>query len=163
VVLVERYVFHEDLGKPGGERLLAWCRSLGADSFTFTVIGTPPELEQQAAVIEAPLESFRISPTRIRAIPEGQPGSYWTQLSVLWELNDTTEAYLLKCFSGGLVTYETSNGSWCEDPCLYRGDALMLGIISHESEGVLRIEAREQLELDQSELPYRLNGRYVGY
>ena len=162
-MLVERYVFHEDLGKPGGERLLAWCRSLGADSFTFTVIGTPPELEQQAAVIEAPLEPFRTSPTRIRAIPEGQPGSYWTQLSVLWELNDTTEAYLLKCFPRGLVTYETTKGSWCEDPCVYRGDELMLGIISHENEGVLRIEAREQLALDQSEIPYRLKGRYVGY
>jgi len=162
-VLVERYVFHEDLGEPGGERLLAWCRSLGADSFTFTVIGTPPELEQQAARIEAPLEPFRISPTRIRAIPEGQPGSHWTRVSVLWELNDTTEAHLLKCFSNGLVTYRPTTGSWCEDPCLYRGDELMLGIISHENEGVLRIEAREQLALDQSEIPYRLKGCHTGY
>ena len=162
-MLVERYVFHEDLGKPGGERLLTWCRSLGADSFTFTVIGTPPELEQQAAMIEAPLAPFRISPTRIRAIPEGQPGSYWTRVSALWELNDTTETYLLKCFPRGLVTYLPTEGSWCEDPCLYRGDELMLGIISHENEGVLRIEAREQLALDQSEMPYRLKRRYVGY
>ena len=84
-------------------------------------------------------------------------------MSVLWELNDTTEAYLLKCFPRGLVTYETTRGSWCEDPCVYRGDELMLGIVSHENEGVLRIEAREQLTLDQSEMPYRLRGRYVGY
>ena len=162
-MLVERYVFHEDLGVQGGQRLLAWCRGLGADSFTFTVIGTPPELEQQAAVLEAPLEPFRISPTTIRAIPDGQPGSYWTRVSALWALNDTTEAYLLKCFAEGLLTYYTTDGSWCEDPCLYRDDELMLGIISHENEGVLRIEAREQLALDQSEIPYRLKGRYVGY
>ena len=163
-MLVERHVFHDDLGKQGGERLLAWCRSLGADSFTFTVIGSPPELERQAAMIEAPLEPFRISPTRVRAIPEGQPGSHWTHVSVLWELNDATEAYLLRCFPDGVLTYSPAvEDGWCEDPCFFRGDELMLGIISHENEGVLRIEAREQLTLDQSELPYRLAGRWVGY
>jgi hypothetical protein len=147
-VLVERYVFHEDLGKPGGERLLAWCRSLGADSFTFTVIGTPPALERLAAVIEAPLASFRISPAKLR-----------TQVDVLRELNDTTEAYLLKCFPHGLLTYAPARGiAWCENPCLFRADEMMLGVISHEDAGVLCIEAREQLTLDQSELPYRLEG-----
>jgi hypothetical protein len=39
----------------------------------------------------------------------------------------------------------------------------MLGIISHENEGILRIQASEQLALDQSDIPYRLEGEWVGY
>ena len=162
-MLVERYVFHADLGEPGGRRLLSWCRSQGADSFTFTVIGSPPDLERDAAMIEAPLEPYRIPATNVRAIPDGEPGSKWTRVSVLWELDDTTEAVLLGCFPRGLLTYAPIRGSWCEDPRLFRGDELMLGIVSHENEGVLRIHAREQPALDQSELPYRLRGEWAGY
>ena len=160
---VERHVFHQDLGKPGGERLLSWCRARGADSFTFTVIGSPPDLANQATEIEAPLQSYVLSSTRLRAIPDGEPGSYWAKVPVLWELNDETEKTLLECFPNGLLSYVPSLGSWCEDPCVFRGEELMLGVISHEHEGVLRIEASEQLALDQAELPYRLKGEWVGY
>ena len=162
-MLVERHVFHADLGEAGSSRLLTWYRALGADSFTFTVIGTPPESERDAAAIEAPLGPFGLPASRIRAIPEGQPGSYWTRVTALWELNDSTEATLLRCFPTGLLTYLPLNGSWCEDPCLFRGEELMLGIISHENEGVLRIHASEQSVLDQSDIPYRLKGEWVGY
>ena len=163
MTIVQRHVFHADLGMAGGEQLLRWCRDHGADAFTFTVIGTPPDLQRDAAEIEAPMEPFRLDPTRIRAIPLGQPGSSWTDLSALWELNDATEEVLLRCFPNGILTYRPRPGSWCEDPCLFRGPELMLGIVSHENEGVLRIQASEQLALDQSNLAYRLKGEWVGY
>ena len=162
-MLLERHVFHEDLGKLGGERLLDWCRAHGADAFTFTVIGSAPDLAHQAAAIETPLEPYALPSGRIRAIPEGEPGSLWTKVPVLWELTDETEAILRACFPDGLLTYVPTLGSWCEDPCLFRGEELMLGVISHEHEGVLRIEARQQLALDQADLPYRLKGEWVGY
>lgn len=162
-MLVQRHVFHSDLGKSGGERLLSWCRARGADTFTFTVIGSPPELEQQAGAIEAPFQPYLLPLTTIRSIPEGEEGSYWTKVSVLWELNGVTAPMLLACFPKGLLTYLPTDGSWCEDPCLFRGGELMLGVISHEHEGILRIAASEQLSLDQAELPYRLKGEWVGY
>lgn len=159
---VQRHVFHADLGKEGGQRLLDWCRTHGADSFTFAVIGSPPDLERQAAAITAPLEPFRIARSRIRVVPEGQPGNFWTNVPVLWELNDATEAILLRFFPHGLLTYTPTNNVWCEDPCLFRGERLMLGITSHEGEGILRIEASEELALDRSEIPNRLDGEWVG-
>jgi hypothetical protein len=162
-MLVERYVFHSDLGESGGARLLSWCRERGADAFTFTVIGTPPQLATDAAAIEAPLEPFRLSPTTIRRLPEGQAGSSWINVTALCKLNDTTEAMLLQCFPKGLLTYFPTDRSWCEDPCVFRGDELMLGIVSHEGEGVLRIHAHEQLALDQSGIVYRLKSECVGY
>jgi hypothetical protein len=162
-MIVERHVFHSDLGRDGGARLLRWCRDRGADAFTFTVIGTPPDLERDAAAIEAPLAPFQLAPTRIRAMPEGQPGSSWTSVSALWDLTDATEETLLQCFPEGLLTYLPTRSSWCEDPCVFRGDELMLGIISHEHEGVLRIHASEQLALDQADILYRLKGEWVGY
>jgi hypothetical protein len=84
-------------------------------------------------------------------------------VSALWELNDATEAILLQSFPKGLLTYTPTDGAWCEDPCLFRGPELMLGVISHEDEGVLRIEPAEQLALDQSEIAYRVKGEWVGY
>ncbi|MFN8666306.1 MAG: hypothetical protein U0164_03795 [Gemmatimonadaceae bacterium] len=162
-MLVERHVFHADLGETGGEGLLRWCRERGADSFSFTVIGSPPELEQHAAQIESPLQPYLLPVTTVRAVPGGQPGSYWTKPAVLWTLNETTERILLGCFPMGLLTYVPTEQAWCEDPCLYRRDELMLGVISHEHEGILRIEASEQLALDQADLAYRLGGEWVGY
>ena len=162
-MLIERHVFHADLGKSGGERLLTWCRALGADAFTFTVIGSPPAIDKEAAEIEAPLQSYLLPTTTIRTAPEGQPGSYWTRVPVLWELNDTTAAILLGYFPVGLLSYVPSSGAWCEDPCVFRRGELILGVISHEHEGVLRIGPGEQLALDQSDIPYRLKGEWVGY
>jgi hypothetical protein len=162
-MFIERHVFHADLGAAGGARLLDWCREHGADSFTFTVIGTPPQLESDAAAIEAPLETYRLPISRISAIPEGAPGSHWSQVTTLWELNDATQAILLRNFPRGLLTYLPSDRSWCEDPWVFREGELMLGVISHESEGVLRIRPSEQLALDQLEIPYRLKGEWVGY
>lgn len=162
-MLIERHVFHADLGSTGGARLLEWCRDQGADSFTLTVIGTPPQLESDAAAIEAPLERFRLPPDRIRSLPEGKPGGFWSQVTALWELNEKSQEILLRNFPKGLLTYIPSDRSWCEDPWIFRKGDLMLGIISHESEGVLRIRADEQLSLDQLEIPYRLKGEWVGY
>jgi hypothetical protein len=162
-MVIERHVFHADLGVAGGARLLEWCRELGADSFTFTVIGTPPQFESDAAAIEAPLEPFRLPTSQIRSVPEGESGSFWSQVKSLWELNDATQAMLLRNFPRGLLTYVPSDRSWCEDPWIFREGELMLGLISHEGEGVLRIRANEQLSLDQLEIPYRLKGEWVGY
>jgi hypothetical protein len=162
-MIIERHLFHADLGIAGGVRLLEWCRAQGANSFTFTVIGTPPQLESDAASIEAPFEPYRLPASRVHEIPDGQPGSYWTRVTALWELNETTQAELLRNFPAGFLTYRPSDSSWCEDPCVFRDGELMLGIISHESEGVLRIRGTEQLLLDQLELPYRLKGEWVGY
>jgi hypothetical protein len=162
-MLVERHVFHSDLGEAGGSRLLAWCRAQGADTFSVTTIGAEPELSASATALEQRLATFAVNPQRIRPIAEPQPGSYWTHPADVWELNDETAAILLECFPRGLLTYFPDNGAWFENPCVYRGAELMLGIISHEGEGVLRIEAREQLALDQSEMAYRLKAEWVGY
>ena len=160
---VERHVFHSDLGKEGGGRLLAWCREHGADSFSLSVIGSPPELETAAVAIEARLGHLSLAPAQIPTKPEGQPGSYWMRATDRWSLNEHSLPLLLECFPQGLLTCYPSGDAWCEDPCLFRGAELMLGVISHEGEGVLRIEAREQLALDQSDITYRLKGKRIGY
>lgn len=160
---IERYVLHNDLGKAGGERLLAWCRLNGSDSFTVSAIGSEPELSVAGAAFDQRLMSFAIDPRRIRAIDPPAPGSYWTHPTQLWELNDASAAILLECFPRGLLTYYPENAVWFEDPCLYRGAELMLGAISHEAEAVLRLESSEQLTLDQSKIPYRLKGEWIAY
>ena len=162
-MLVERHVFHDDLGAAGAERLFLWCQERGADTFTVSVIGAEPGITFAAASLEERLTPFRVDPRRVRAIPAPEPGSSWTNPSQLWVFNAETMAVLRGCFPRGLLTYFPENGAWFEDPCLYRGGELMLGVISHEGEAVLRIEARQQLELDQSGISYRLKGEWVGF
>jgi hypothetical protein len=45
---------------------------------------------------------------------------------------------------------------------LYRWSEIMLGVVSHEAEGVLRILPDEQRLLDEAGIPYRLKGESVG-
>ena len=46
---------------------------------------------------------------------------------------------------------------------LYRGGELLLGVISHEHEGVLRVRPEERALLDAAGLPYRVQPQYIEY
>ena len=91
---VERHLFHSDLDRAGGARLLAWCVAHGADSFTVSVIGSEPQLAVVAAALEQSLRPFAVEPRRIRASAPPAPGNNWIHPAQLWELNDASAAIL---------------------------------------------------------------------
>ena len=45
----------------------------------------------------------------------------------------------------------------------YREGELMLGVVSHEGEGILRVTPEERQSLERDGFPFRVSGRYVGY
>src|SRR5690348_8060519 len=104
-MLIERHVFHEDLGRDGGARLLEWCRARGADAFSVTIIGSPTELDAAGAAFDARLSRFALDPARIPPVDPAAPGSHWADAHQLWQLNDETAPILLECFPEGLLTY----------------------------------------------------------
>jgi hypothetical protein len=63
-------------------------------------------------------------------------------------------------FARGPFRYEPS-GAWYEDPVLFRKGEMMLGIVTHESEGVLLVNAAERAELDSLGFTYRTKGEWV--
>ena len=60
----------------------------------------------------------------------------------------------------GSVSYE--NGARLEDPVLYCGLEIVLGIVSREGEGVPRIQLHEWQLLDETGIPYRMKIEWVG-
>jgi hypothetical protein len=95
--------------------------------------------------------------------PKGQPGARWTSPQQLWGLNAASAEILWSEPKGGLLTYYSNGEAWLENPALYRGPDLMPGIVSHESEGVLRVRPEEQALLDEANIPYRRIGEWIEY
>jgi hypothetical protein len=67
------------------------------------------------------------------------------RLTDLWVLSDPSIAVLRTYFDEGLFTYPTSewNEGCLEGPTFYRGQQIILGITSHEHEGILTLDAAE--------------------
>ena len=161
--LLTLHVFAADFPETQGRALLAWCLAHGADTFTVRVIGAPPGVEAYGAALDASLASFAVAASHIPVIPKDQQGTYWTRPPQLWRLTPQSAEVLWKAMNGNLLSYFPEGDAWLEDPAFYRGPDLLLGIISHESEGVLRIRPAEQLSLHEAGIPYRLKGEWAGY
>ena len=71
----------------------------------------------------------------------------------LWELNDTSIEALKQALPAGLLTYDPSEQWWFEDPILYRGGKLMLGVLSHEAFAVLRLTDLEAVQFSAAGFP----------
>ncbi len=85
----------------------------------------------------------------------------------LWRLTSKSLAVLEEFFPNGVFSYEASAEGWLEDLMLYRHidrhSELVLGVVSHEGEGMLRVTNQEQRQLERDGFPFRLRGTYVGY
>ena len=81
----------------------------------------------------------------------------------LWRLNSKSFAVLPEFLPDGLFTYESSETGWFENPVFYRNGEFMLGVVSHENEGILRVTEAEKQILEVEGFPFRSFGSYVGY
>jgi hypothetical protein len=127
------------------------------------VAGSPPARELYQDLLDERLARYAVPPTEIPVLPKGQPGAFWTRPERLWILNSDSADILWRELDGLLLGYSPSSDAWLENPAMYRGPELMLGIVSHESEAVLRIWPDEQRLLQEADIPYRLMGKYVDY
>jgi hypothetical protein len=158
-----RFVRYSDVTAAGSRQLLEWCLARGGDAFTLSVVGAPGDVDLAAAALFGRLDSHRLDATTVKAIPPGNEGSFWTDPGDLWRLDADTVEILLSAFDHGILTYYPGDAAWCEDPVVYRAGELLLGIISHESEGVLRVTAQDEASLVSAAIPFHLEGEWVGY
>jgi len=70
-----------------------------------------------------------------------------------WTLDETSIIALKEALGEGLFQYDPLQDGWFEDPILYRDGELMLGVLSHEAFGVLRLTDSESQELDAAGFP----------
>ena len=142
--LVDRYLRAGDLIPGDTWRLAEWCRQHGAMEFTVAAMcvggtGAPLLVE-----LERALERFRrhAAPRGLMVVLAGQPSM---QPVPLWTLTAESLDVLRRFLPGGLFEYPGGDWErgWLEDPTFYRDGQVMLGVASHEGEGVLRLTARE--------------------
>jgi len=154
-------VFGEDLPGDMAWRLLEWCRSRGADEFTLFGIVSEGSSDAPLREFDRLAEPFRRSRATRRHL-SGAPGKGLIYETELFEFNSQTINALRVAFPQGIFDYYPSS-AWFEDLEVFRGGEMMLGIITHEHEGVLRIFPEERDLLEKAGIAYRLKGEWVGY
>jgi hypothetical protein len=146
-VLVKRYLTPSDFSTEETWRLVDWCKRHGADEFTIDCVG--PDAATTARGwrrFEKMLEPFALG-QKVRERMSGPTADELTRATELWELNDRSISALQHALPAGLIQYEPREDAWFENPVLYRGGDLMLGVLSHEAFAVLRVSDLEAGEL----------------
>ena len=149
------------LSAPESWRLLRWCVEHGADEFTVTVrcmAGEP------APIADAFEDAFAASYTGItsrRILASASEGN--VQPVRLWALNEQAIVSLRTFMSEGLFTHLVDPRGWLEDPVIYRDGTLMLGVVTHEREGVLRATPQEVRALATLGFDFASHGEAITY
>jgi len=155
------HIFAQDILPEESWRLLQWCLGKEADEFSLNVLGFQETIDQAIKLFDHRFDEFRLN-TAPRRTLTSLTGRDWIRPIELWRLNKDTIVRLQEILPEGIFTYEIGD-TWYEDLYVYRGAELMMGIVTHEQEGILRVTAEEKQELNQLGIKYRLEGEWVGY
>jgi hypothetical protein len=158
---VTRYFAFEDLTPELGWALLRWCREAGADAFTLTALISPTESERMKAFFSA-LAVFEL-PSASRDVLSAKPGEHFTKNVPLWLLSAATEDLLRDAMPDGFTTSSYAVDLWLEDLAVYRAGKLMMGVVSHEGGGVLRVSEAELAAVRALGIRDRDSIAWVGY
>ncbi len=152
-------VFGRDYPGEKPWELLEWCSRLGADEFTVTGIRAGNGSVEVFEDFDRMTDRHR----RVQA-PRRHLNTAHRELEPtdLWSLNADTTAALRRAFPRGFFNYFPAD-AWFEDLNVYRRGDLMLGVITHEAEGILRVTSQERSNLQTAGFPYELRGQWVGY
>jgi hypothetical protein len=158
----ERYIVADDIDRNRSWVLVQWCAANGASDFTLSLLGLEGYATPFLDRVEAALAPFRLSmqdrehltaPTRDQLVQPTQ----------LWHVSDETIRLLMGFLDDGLFTYPA--GEWetgcLEDPVIYRRGEIILGVVSHEREGLLRLTEVEHNQIVALGIPTRENAQWI--
>lgn len=155
------HIFQRDYPLDRAWGLVEWCYRHGAEEFTLYGIVCDGASDALLRPFDQAAAAHKRQPANRRRLSWGQ-GDEPVALTELWSLSAATLAALRLAFPYGPFDYRPAD-AWFEDLALYRGGELMLGLISHEHEGILRVTEREQAELATTGFPVGRRGAWVGY
>jgi hypothetical protein len=134
------------LGVKESWRLARWCVEHGADEFTVRVLCA----EGQGTRADQFEDTFhdRVLATDLRRVvttPQDEPVRHVR----LWRLDEDALQALRAFLADGLFTHRVDPHGWLEDLMLFRDGQLMLGVVTHQREGVVRVTPEELRELER--------------
>ena len=140
-----RYLVETGLRGDRGPRLLRYLLEHGADEFSVTVKALHDTPAPFADAFETELGPFEraTAPRRTTSDGDGHPA----QPLRLWTLDARSLQRLLSFVDQGIVYWPPGPDGWLEDLTVYRREELVLGLLSHERQGILRLDAAELAEV----------------
>ena len=133
-------------------RLLRWALDRGADQFTLDVRAIAGVEAPLADAFEDTLGAWETASAR-RRVPYRWTAPDCTRDVRLWTLDAESLALLEPFFPDGLFTHGVHERGWLEDLVLYRRGEFLLGVITHEREGLIRVTPAEERELIELGIP----------
>lgn len=150
---IKRYLIPSDYSAVDSWRLVEWCRTLGANEFTVDFLSTNPAgAADRWEQFEEVVRPFALGQA-IRERMSGRTADDLSRPTERWELNEISISALRDAFPGGFFQYDPWQDGSFEDPILYRGGELMLGVLSHEAFAILRLADSESGQLEDAAFP----------
>jgi hypothetical protein len=156
-----RYFSFDELDPEQSWNLLKWCMERGADEFTISALVASAESARMRAFFQA-LAAFTLpaAPRRQLSAPSG---GQLTREVDRWRLQDASLGILQTALPMGFASREYDVDLWLEDLAAYRDGDFMMGVLSHEGGGVLRVTESELQELRAAGFPDRDEVPWVGF
>jgi hypothetical protein len=161
-MLEVRYVFEHSLRGERGRRLLRYLLQRGADEFSITVVALQDTPAPFADAFEDELARYERATARRRVIA-GADAHDLARSVRLWTYNEESLERLLSFVDSGLFHWPAGPDGWFEDLTVYRHGELLLGLVSHEREGVLRLTSQELVEVAALDIPFETKAECIGY
>ncbi len=145
--LITLHLFAEDYPRLKSWQLIQWCKVHGADEWTVTAISVKGAASGLFDRFDETMTSFRLADAPRRHLTAYR-NALFIRTAELWKLTSASLAALQEFLSEGIFMNRSGADGWFEDLILYRQGELMLGVVSHEGEGILRVtgEDRQLLE-----------------
>jgi len=157
-----RYVSEHSLRGTRGPRLLTYLFQRGADEFTISVLALADTPAPFADAFEDELARFE-KPMSIRRVLTSPAPDDLVRLVRLWSFNLDSIERLLSFFDEGLFHSPAGPDGWLEDLAVYRAGELVLGLVTHEREGVLRLTAEEFGDVAALDVPFEHSAESISY
>jgi hypothetical protein len=151
--LIKRYLIPSDYSAAASWQLVEWCMGLGANEFTIDFLTTnQSRAADRWEEFDEVVRSLSLGQAK-RERMSGRTADDLFRPTERWTLDETSIIALKEALGEGLFQYDPLQDGWFEDPILYRDGELMLGVLSHEAFGVLRLTDSESAELDAAGFP----------
>ncbi len=161
-MLEVRYVSPRGLRGGRGVRLLRYLLERGADEFSIKVMALQDTLAPFADAFEDELGPFERDMAPRRVISRDTSPDLVRPVR-LWSFDTDSLARLSSFLDEGVFHCPAGPDGWLEDLTIYRAGELVLGLVSHEQEGVLRLTPSELDEVAALDIAFDRSAESVSY
>jgi len=152
--IVTLFIVEHEVSPDDAWRLVEWCHRAGADEFSLTILAALPDAQEVCQAFDQAFSRFRRDPAPRQGVM-AYAGEEWVRSVPLWSLTLESIDQLRQAFPGGVFSLGMrSDVAWLENVCLYREGELLLGVVTHELLGTLRVTQVERAELDRLGISY---------